>query len=57
MSSGSERKEINFLSSRAAPRKFVPWSLHIKEGLPQQAINCRKAAMNVSVVRSDANSR
>ena len=53
MSSGSERR----LSSCAAPRKFVQWSLHIKEGLPLRSINRRKMAMNVSVVRFDANFR
>ena len=41
-------------SNNTAPTKFVPWSLHIREGLPLRAMNLCKGAMNASIVRSDA---
>ena len=50
------KKAINSFSSRIAPTKFVPWSLHIKEGFPLRTMNRCRAAMKVSVVRSDTNS-
>ena len=43
--------------SRVALTKFVPWSLHINDGLPLRAINRRRAAINASVERSEVNSR
>ena len=40
------------LSSRAAPTKLEPWSLHIKLGLPRQAMKRLNKAIKASVLRS-----
>ena len=51
------RKAFNSTSSRAAPTKLVPWSLHITDGFPLLAINRRRVAMNEAVVKSETNSK
>ena len=44
-------------SSRSAPMKLVPWSLHMSEGRPLRLMKRRKVAIKASVVRSDTSSR
>ena len=44
-------------SSRSAPMKLVPWSLHMSEGRPLRLMKHHKVAIKASVVRSDTSSR
>ncbi len=47
----------NSLSSRLAPRKLVPLSLHIMDGWPRRAMKRRRAAIKASVVKSETSSK
>ena len=51
------RNSTNSRISLAAPTKLVPWSFHIRLGLPRLAIKRLKQAIKASLVRSDTNSK